>query len=51
MKRGDIFYIARGGAATGSEQYADRPAIVVSNNECNKHSSVIEVVYITTQPI
>lgn len=50
IRRGDIFYIARGGAATGSEQYADRPAIVVSNNECNKHSSVIEVVYITTQP-
>lgn len=39
-----------GGAVTGSEQYADRPAIIVSNNECNKHSSVIEVVYITTQP-
>lgn len=50
MKRGDIFYIARGEAVTGSEQYADRPAIIVSNNECNKHSSVIEVVYITTQP-
>lgn len=50
MKRGDIFYIARGGAVTGSEQYADRPAIIVSNNECNKYSSVIEVVYITTQP-
>ena len=51
MKRGDIFYIARGGGATmGSEQYADRPAIIVSNNECNKHSNVIEVVYITTQP-
>lgn len=50
MKRGDIFYIARGGATTGSEQYADRPAIIVSNNECNKHSNVIEVVYITTQP-
>ena len=26
MKRGDIFYIARGEAVTGSEQYADRPA-------------------------
>ena len=50
MKRGDIFYIARWGAVTGSEQYADRPAIIVSNNECNKYSSVIEVVYITTQP-
>lgn len=50
MKRGDIFYIARGGAVVGSEQYADRPAIIVSNDACNKHSSVIEVVFITTQP-
>ena len=49
-KRRHILHCPRGGAVTGSEQYADRPAIIVSNNECNKHSSVIEVVYITTQP-
>ena len=49
-KRRYILHCPRGGAVTGSEQYADRPAIIVSNNECNKHSSVIEVVYITTQP-
>lgn len=51
IRRGEIFYIARGGGATnGSEQFAGRPAVVVSNDENNKHSGVIEVVYMTTQP-
>lgn len=49
IRRGEIFYIARGGATNGSEQFADRPAVVVSNDENNKHSGVIEVVYMTTQ--
>ena len=40
----------RGGRTNGSEQFADRPAVVVSNDENNKHSGVIEVVYMTTQP-
>lgn len=39
-----------GGATNGSEQFADRPAVVVSNDKNNKHSGVIEVVYMTTQP-
>lgn len=39
-----------GGATNGSEQFADRPAVVVSNDENNKHSGVIEVVYMTTKP-
>lgn len=38
------------GASCGSEQYADRPAVVVSNDENNKHSGIIEVAYLTTQP-
>ena len=46
IRRGEIFYIARGGATSESEQFADRPAVVVSNDENNKHSGVIEVVYI-----
>lgn len=50
IRRGEIFYIARGGASCGSEQYADRPAVVVSNDENNKHSGIIEVAYLTTQP-
>jgi len=39
-----------GGATNGSEQFADRPAVIVSNDENNKHSGVVEVVYLTTQP-
>lgn len=50
IRQGEIFYIARGGASCGSEQYADRPAVVVSNDENNKHSGIIEVAYLTTQP-
>lgn len=50
IRRGEIFYIARGGATNGSEQYADRHAVVVSNDENNKHSGIIEVAYLTTQP-
>lgn len=51
IKRGEIFYISRGGGVThGSEQQSDRPAVVVSNDMNNENSSVIEVVYLTTQP-
>ena len=51
IKRGEIFYIIQGGASTqGSEQYSDRPAVVVSNDKNNENSSVVEVVYMTTQP-
>lgn len=49
IKRGEIFYIARG-ASYGSEQQADRPAVVVSNDKNNENSQTIEVVYMTTQP-
>lgn len=48
VKRGDIFFVV-GGAATGSEQEADRPAIIVSNDTGNKHAPVVEVVYLTTK--
>lgn len=51
IKRGEMFYISRGGASyNGSEQHADRPAVVVSNNKNNANSNVVEVVYMTTQP-
>ena len=50
IKRGDIFYIAKGNAkTTGSEQYPDRPAVIVSNDKCNEYSSCVEIVYMTTQ--
>ena len=47
--RGDMIYIAKGNTYTvGSEQSADRPAVVVSNDKCNEYSQVIEVVYLTS---
>lgn len=51
IKRGEMFYISRGGASySGSEQHSDRPAVVVSNNKNNENSNVVEIVYMTTQP-
>ncbi len=52
VKRGEIYYIEKSPsfAASGSEMYAGRPAVVVSNESNNGNSSVIEVVYLTTQP-
>lgn len=49
MTRGDIVYVhCDQTKATGSEWLKDRPAIVVSNDACNKFSPVIEVVYTTS---
>lgn len=48
IERGDIFYVDNNGYTVGSEQYGARPAVVISNNECNKHSEVVEVVFCTT---
>ncbi len=51
IKRGEMFYISRGGASyNGSEKHSDRPAVVVSNNKNNENSNVVEIVYMTTQP-
>jgi mRNA interferase MazF len=49
ITRGDVFYIDKY-SVTGSEQHSGRPAVVVSNDMCNECSSVVEVVYMTTQP-
>ena len=49
FERGNIYYI-NNSPIVGSEQASGRPAIVVSNDKNNNHSSVIEVVYLTTQP-
>lgn len=45
--RGDIYYVDAS-AAVGHEQQSGRPAVIVSNDKCNKHSPVLEVVYLTT---
>ena len=49
MKRGDIYY-ALPPPPIGREQGGYRPAIIVSNNLNNLHSSTVEVVYLTTKP-
>ena len=51
IKRGDIWYIGRTDYDEngGSLQESDRPAIIVSNDACNRFSSVVEVVYMTTR--
>lgn len=48
IKRGDIIYVSQG-TVCGSEQSGGRPAVVVSNNMCNRYSSVITVVFLTTR--
>lgn len=50
MNRGDIYYIARTYQENGSEQRANRPAVIVSNNKNNENSGAIEIVYMTTKP-
>lgn len=47
--RGSIWYV-ESGYSTGSEQRPGRPAIIVSNDANNKHSSTVEMVYLTTAP-
>lgn len=49
IKRGQILYIAGSQKSIGSEQTNLRPAVVVSNDKCNKFSPVIDVVFLTTQ--
>lgn len=48
IKRGDIYYVrSLNTGATGSEQKSDRPAVIISNDVGNKHSPVLEIVYLT----
>ena len=50
MKRGQIYHIKSTYHEEGSEQRADRPAVIVSNNKNNEHSETVEIVYMTTRP-
>lgn len=47
--RGDIFYIENNYHNDGATISGSRPAIIVSNNLCNKHSDFVEVVYLTSK--
>lgn len=50
VKRGDIFYIANSKFySTDPTNEAGRPGIIVSSDELNEHSPVVEVVYLTTK--
>lgn len=49
-RRGEIYYVKKGDTlSTGSETWSNRHAVIVSANHNNKHSHVVQVVYITTQ--
>lgn len=47
IHRGDIYYIQDRSYTRGSEQGGDRPGVIVSNDANNKHSPVVEVVFLT----
>lgn len=49
VHRGDVYFIQNIGPTTGSEQHGNRPAVVVSNELNNKHSTILEIVYLTTK--
>lgn len=49
IQRGDVYYI-HPVPVTGSEQGGGRPAVIISNNLCNRHSDVVEVAFLTTKP-
>lgn len=47
--RGEVYYVCPTGNEIGSEQHSGRPAVIVSNNQNNKNSSTLEIVYLTTR--
>lgn len=47
LKRGDVYWITNDGW-TGCEMAGKRPALIVSNNVCNIHSPIIQIVPLTT---
>ena len=49
IERGEVYYVFPSGVEVGSEQVAGRPAIIVSNDKSNEFSTVVEVVFLTTQ--
>lgn len=46
--RGDMYYVVNNGYG-GTDTKQGRPAVIVSNDVGNKHSSMVEVVYLTSQ--
>lgn len=48
-RRGEVYFV-NFDPVRGSEQAGTRPALIVSNNIANRHSSVVTVVAITSKP-
>lgn len=48
IKRGEIYYVTPPADSIASEPRKTRPAVVVSNDRNNTHSTNVEVVYLTT---
>ena len=46
LMRGEIYYV-KNFPTCGHEQRSGRPAVIVSNDEINAHSEVVEVCYLT----
>ena len=49
IHRGDIYHVMPLDTGTGSEQRADRPAVIVSNELNNRYSPNVEIVFLTSQ--
>lgn len=49
MKRGEVYYANSVGYPVGDEISSARPALIVSNDKNNTFSTVVEVVYLTSQ--
>ena len=49
IHRGDVFYVNLGSDDGTSMQHGIRPAVIVSNEACNKYSSIITVCAISSK--
>ena len=49
-QRGEIYYVNPSYTETGGEMWAGRPAVIVSNDQNNRHAKTVEVCYMTTRP-
>lgn len=48
-KRGDIYRIESASGSVGNEMRAGRPGVIVSNDTGNRHSNIVEVVFLTAR--
>lgn len=48
-KRGEIYYISPDYSEVSTEMWSGRPGVIVSNNQQNKFSNNVMVVYLTTK--